>query len=88
MRTAIASGSKEGVKSIPDDLKAFDPGVDAPLEQRMAWFEKAVEIANTRKPGAIPRSPMTPNPDLTTRAKVLEDEKDRLRRHHGVRPIR
>jgi len=43
-----------GLAAIPDDLKEFDPGKDAPLDTRLAWFEKASEIANTRKPGLNP----------------------------------
>jgi hypothetical protein len=50
-----------GAKDLPDDLKAFDPGDDAPLDQRLAWFEKAQKIAAERGdsrvviPGPAPR---------------------------------
>ena len=39
---------KEGIKDLPDDLKAFDPGDDATLDQRMSWFAKAQAIASKR----------------------------------------
>jgi len=37
-----------GVKDLPDDLKTFDPGDDAPLADRMTWFTKAQAIAAKR----------------------------------------
>jgi hypothetical protein len=43
-RAAIA----EGVKDLPDDVKAFDPGDDAPLDTRWTWFSKAQAIAAKR----------------------------------------
>jgi len=82
----MPSASRTVLAVIPDDLKVFDPGKDAPLDQRMAWFEKAAQIANERKPGAIPRTPGTPNPDQSTREKVIDDEKRRERARYGLRP--
>lgn len=38
----------DGVKDLPADLREFDPGDDAPLAQRMTWFEKARAIAAKR----------------------------------------
>jgi hypothetical protein len=38
----------DGVKDLPDDLKTFDPGDDAPLAARMDWFTKAQAIASKR----------------------------------------
>lgn len=38
----------EGIKALPDDLKEFDPGPDAPLDQRMTWFSKSRDIAAKR----------------------------------------
>lgn len=52
----------EGVKDFPDDLKDFDPGPDADLATRMAWFTKAQKhaadrVANPQNGnGAKPRS--------------------------------
>lgn len=40
---------KEGIKDLPDDLKAFDPGDDATLDQRLAWFTKAQSLAAKRQ---------------------------------------
>jgi chromosome segregation ATPase len=38
----------DGVSDLPEDLRAFDPGQDAPLAQRMDWFTKAQAIAAKR----------------------------------------
>jgi hypothetical protein len=43
-RTAIT----DGLSDLPEDLRAFDPGDDAPLDARMRWFEKARAIAAKR----------------------------------------
>lgn len=51
-----------GVTDLPEDLVAFDPGPDAPLDQRLAWFEKASEIAGKRAATTV-RTPVTPQPN-------------------------
>lgn len=54
-----------GLAAIPDDLKAFDPGADAPLDQRAAWFDKAAALAAERAKTAPTnlRTPQTPRPN-------------------------
>jgi hypothetical protein len=37
-----------GVKDLPADLREFDPGDDASLDARMAWFTKASALAAKR----------------------------------------
>lgn len=54
----------DGVTDLPDDLKAFDPGDDAPLAARMDWFTKARAIAAKRTTDPQPgngRSPEAAN---------------------------
>lgn len=54
----------DGLKDLPDDLKTFDPGDDAPLDARMDWFTKAQAIAAKRTTDPIRgngRSPESAN---------------------------
>jgi chromosome segregation ATPase len=54
----------DGVSDLPEDLRAFDPGQDAPLAQRMDWFTKAQAIAAKRTTDPIRgngRSPESAN---------------------------
>lgn len=72
-RAAIAAG----VKDLPDDLKAFDPGDDAPLEARMTWFTKAREIAGKRTTTAPRGNGRNPD-EANGRNPKAEDEARRL----------
>jgi hypothetical protein len=67
---------KVGVKDLPDDLKAFDPGEDAPLDARMAWFEKARNIAGKRTTDPTRGNGRSPEPANGRDAKA--DEAARL----------
>ena len=37
----VAGQIETQIKDWPAEVKAFDPGVDAPIEQRLAWLEKS-----------------------------------------------
>src|SRR5258708_13818767 len=41
LATLVASQIEAQVKDWPQEVKAFDPGSDAPIEQRLAWLEKS-----------------------------------------------
>ena len=50
----------DGLSDLPDDLRAFDPGDDAPLAARMDWFEKARAIAAKRTTDPTPGNGRAP----------------------------
>jgi hypothetical protein len=52
---------EDGLADIPDEFKAFDPGPDAAIETRLAWFEKAVEQTGKRDSRTL-TFPKTPTP--------------------------
>lgn len=56
----LAEQIAAGAKDLPDALKDFDPGEDAPLPQRWAWFAKASKRAGeltARHPSGNGRDP-------------------------------
>mgnify|MGYP001289128181 FL=1 len=53
---------ERGLKDLPDDLRAFDPGPDAPLDQRLRWFETAQELAAKRLAQPVPGHGPAPQP--------------------------
>jgi flagellar biosynthesis GTPase FlhF len=53
---------ERGLKDLPDDLRAFDPGPDAPLDQRLRWFETAQEVAARRIAQPVPGHGPAPQP--------------------------
>lgn len=55
----------DGIRDLPPDLVAFDPGEDAPLEARMSWFSKAVKIAADRTTSPTPGTGRAPDPATT-----------------------
>lgn len=76
-----------GLADIPDDLRAFDPGKDAALDARLAWFETAqAQLAARAGTVQIVRTPGSPRPADISRADVIEREKDAERRRYGLRP--
>lgn len=57
-RTRITNG----IKDLPEDLAAFDPGDDVPLDQRLKWFDKAQEIAAKRATDPVAGVRRLPDP--------------------------
>lgn len=54
----LVSGQIESqIKDWPTELKAFDPGKDAPIEQRLAWLEKSKPLLEKLQQQARSQSP-------------------------------
>lgn len=90
----LAAIDAMSVKRIDDGLKAnqvdeaflaFDPGPDAPLDQRLDWFEKAVAASEGDKRNTFQRTPITPRPAITTKEQAQEREKQLLARQPQYR---
>lgn len=64
----------EGVKDLPEDLRDFDPGADAPLDARLAWFEKA--RAHAAKRTTDPQRGNGRNPSVATTEQTQERIRD------------
>lgn len=71
-----------GIKDLPDNLLAFDPGADAPLDQRLKWFQtaekQAAEQSDPKNNARFPQSPR-PNGNGTTKEKQDADTQVRQR---------
>ncbi|MGI8475521.1 MAG: hypothetical protein ACR2OO_04010 [Thermomicrobiales bacterium] len=63
-----------GLADIPDNLKAFDPGKDAALDARLAWFETAqAQVAALAGTVQIVRTPGSPRPIATDKSGVAAE---------------
>jgi hypothetical protein len=79
----LVSGQIESqIKDWPAELKAFDPGKDAPIEQRLAWLEKSKPLleklqqqARSTQPGNAP----SPRPAGTNPGKDVDELRMRYR---------
>jgi DNA repair exonuclease SbcCD ATPase subunit len=79
----LVSGQIESqIKDWPAELKAFDPGADAPIEQRLAWLEKSKPLlekmqqqVRTQQPGNVPN----PRPAGTNAGKDVDELRSRYR---------
>lgn len=41
LATLVSGQIEAQIKDWPEEVRAFDPGKDAPIEQRLAWIEKS-----------------------------------------------
>lgn len=81
----LASQIEAEVKDWPAELKAFDPGKDAPVEQRMVWLQKSrplLEKLQQQQRGQAPGN--RPNPAHAGPASTRE-EADKRNRQAFVR---
>ncbi len=46
LSSMMASQIEAGIKEWPAEVKAFDPGKDAPIEARLDWFEKSKPLVS------------------------------------------
>ncbi len=75
----IAEQVKAQIKDWPAEVKAFDPGEDAPIEQRLAWLEKSKPLieklqqqARAQQPGNAPNPRPAQQP--VDQARTLEQQ--------------
>jgi hypothetical protein len=75
----VASQIEAQIKDWPQEVKTFDPGSDAPIDQRLAWLEKSKpliaklqEQARGTNPGNGPNPPPSAGTPETTRNKFME----------------
>jgi hypothetical protein len=70
--STLVSGQIEAqIQDWPPEVKAFDPGKDAPIEQRLTWLEKSKPLieklqvqARATNPGNVPNPrPVNPTRD-------------------------
>jgi hypothetical protein len=79
----LVSGQIESqIKDWPNELKAFDPGKDAPIEQRLAWLEKSkplleklMQQVRSQSPGNAP----SPRPASPNGSKDVDELRTRYR---------
>jgi hypothetical protein len=79
----LVSGQIESqIKDWPAELKAFDPGKDAPIESRLAWLEKSkplleklMQQVRSTQPGNAP----SPRPAGTNPGKDVDELRTRYR---------
>jgi len=76
----VASQIEAQIKDWPAEVKAFDPGADAPIEQRLAWLEKSKPLIEklaqqqrATNPGNGPNPRPTGNTPDTMRDKFVQD---------------
>jgi len=59
----VAGQIEDQIKDWPTEIKAFDPGNDAPVEERLAWIEKSRPIiTKLQQQGQGQRPGNAPNP--------------------------
>jgi hypothetical protein len=79
----LVSGQIESqIKDWPAELKAFDPGKDSPIEQRLAWLEKSkplleklMQQVRSQSPGNAP----SPRPASPNGSKDVDELRTRYR---------
>lgn len=80
LETLIAEQIESQIKDWPADAKLFDPGKDAPIEQRLEWMNKARKLAEklqqkSAQPGNSPNPKPAPGIPQTT----VETTMDKIR---------
>jgi DNA repair exonuclease SbcCD ATPase subunit len=87
----LSSQIEAEIKDWPPELKAFDPGKDAPVEQRMSWLQKSrplLEKLQQQQRGQQPGN--RPNPAHAGPASTREEADKRNRqafirqRNYGI----
>jgi hypothetical protein len=73
----------DGLVDLPDDLRQFDPGQDAPLAQRMDWFTKAQAIAAKRTTDPQRGNGRSPEPANGRDAKADETARNQWARAYS-----
>jgi hypothetical protein len=69
------------IKDWPQEIKAFDPGNDAPVEARLAWIEKSKPIIEKLQATAVrPGNGPNPKPGAPTSEDQRNTYLDKLRR--------
>lgn len=74
------------IKDWPAELKAFDPGPDAPIESRLAWLEKSkplLEKLQQQARSQLPGNSPNPRPATMTKAQEIDALGDQFRRTRG-----
>jgi chromosome segregation ATPase len=80
LSSLVAQQIETQIKDWPAEVKTFDPGADAPIEQRLSWLEKSKPLIEklaqqqrATNPGNGPNPrPIANTPD-TARDKFLQD---------------
>lgn len=66
LASLLASQIESETKNWPDEIKVFDPGADAPIEERLAWIEKSKPlVAKLEQQGRAGLPGNAPNPKPT-----------------------
>lgn len=76
----VAHQVEAQIKDWPDEIKTFDPGNDAPIEERLTWIEKSKPLVErlqqqSRQPGNGPN----PTPGSPTKDDLQNQYTKRLR---------
>jgi hypothetical protein len=71
----VASQIEAQIKDWPQEVKAFDPGNDAPVEERLAWIEKSrplIEKLQQQARSSNPGNSPNPRPTAATRDDAVD----------------
>lgn len=85
LATQLSAQIKTQIKDWPPEVKAFDPGEDAPIEQRLAWIEKSKPIVEKlqgkgREAGNGPNPPHVAGSQATRKQQKEEYREQRMKR--------
>lgn len=78
----VAGQIEAQIKDWPAELKVFDPGTDAPIEQRLAWLEKSkplIDKLTQQSRATSPGNGPNPRPVASTPDDARNQQMQRLR---------
>lgn len=83
LSSLVAGQIEVQIKDWPQEVKAFDPGADAPIEQRLTWLEKSkplIEKLAQQQRATNPGNGPNPRPSGGTPDTARDSFMDKMRR--------